>query len=263
MLVEVKPIDKKTWHGKTGAESFTQPRVLEVLYDSATGAYATGLTPEDVKIYGKRLGVDLSSDFKIDTPHPYWSTQAARIKLPNRTVIFNDEKPSEYVKIKNLKASKFVANSVKELEDGLWPDADFVIFDESMEIEAKATKIQKRDKCIAVVAKMSLEEQIQVVQILGDKTLRGRSQNYVTVEIDKIVDEKPDEFIRIVKMDKQEVYVRATILEAIYKNILTKESAAIYYMGDRIANDYEDAVQWFLDPQNSVMKVTIMEKLNA
>lgn len=93
--------------------------------------------------------------------------------------------------------------------------------------------------------------------------LRGRSQDFISVELDKVIEEKPAEFTRLTKMDKAEVYVRATILEHCIKIFWTKESAAIYYMGERLANDYEECVQWFLDPQNSKMKVTIMEKLTS
>lgn len=261
MLVEVKPIPEKKWHGKTGAESFKQPFVLECLYDTALGAYATGLTPEEEKKYGALLGADLSNKFNANEPHPYFSTAPAKIRLANQTTIFNDEKPSDYVKIKMLKASRFVANSQKELDEGKWPDALFVIHDEYEEVEIKATKVQRKNQCIAIAAKMSLEEQTQIIQIMSKKPLKGRSQNFITVELDKVIEEQPSEFIRLSKMDKAEVYIRATILEALHKNILTKESGAIYYMGERLANDYEEAVQWFLDPQNSKMKVTIMEKL--
>lgn len=262
MLIEVRPIPKKTWHGKTGAESFTQPFVIEVLYDPQTGAYATGLTPEEKAKYEKLTGFDLSDKFSASEPHPFWSTQAARIKLPNQTVIFNDEKPMDFIKIKNLKASKFVANSLKDYEEGKYPDALFIIHDESEEIEVKATKIQRKNKCIAIAAKMSLDEQIDVIQIVSNKSLKGRSQNFVSVALDAVIEDNPNEFIRLCKMEKAEVHIRATILEAIYRNILVKESGAIYYMGERLANDYEESVQWFLDPQNAKMKVTILEKMS-
>ena len=34
-------------------------------------------------------------------------------------------------------------------------------------------------------------------------------------------------------------------------------------MGDKIANSYEDAVEYFLDPQNQKLKVSILEKLTT
>jgi hypothetical protein len=262
MLVEVKPITRKSWHGKEGKESFSQPKVLEVLYNTQTGRYATGLTEEEVVKYGKLMGVDLSDKFDPTTPHPYWSSQAARIKLPNHTVIFDDEKPADFVKIKNLKVSQYVANSMQDYEKGLYPEATHVIFDESEVVRLNATKIQRKRECTKLILEMSLDEKTAIVQILSEKAVRGRSQDFIDVEIDRIIDEKPGDFIRIAKMDKQEMNIRATILDAIQRNVLTKEAGAIFYMGERISNDYESAVDWFKDPQNSKMKVSILEKLN-
>lgn len=261
-MVEIRPIDSKKWHGKKGKESFTQPKVVEVLYDPATGKYATGLTDEEALEYGKRLGVNLSNDFSYDKPHPYWSSKAAEIRLENHTMVLDMEKPADFVKVKNMKASKQVANSVKEYEDGLYPDATHVIFDESEEVDLKASKIQTKEKATIIASKMSKDEKINIIQILSQKSLRGRSDNFVSVEMDTILNDQATDFLRYATMDKQEVYVRAAILECIHRNILTKEGSAVYYMGEQIGMDYESAVSWFKDPQNSKMKVSILEKIN-
>lgn len=59
-------------------------------------------------------------------------------------MILDDTIALEFVKIKVLKASKFVANSLKDWENGLYPEATHVIYDESEEVGIKATKIQKK-----------------------------------------------------------------------------------------------------------------------
>lgn len=261
MLVEVRPLPEKKWHGKKGKESFAQPKNVEVLYEHSTGRYATGLTPEEANEYGKILGVDLSDRFDPNGPHPYWSTKPATIRLPNHTVIFDTSKPADFVKVKNLKASKLVANSLKEWEDGKWPEASHVIFDESEEVNMKATKVALKDECILMKMKMSDEDKANMVQILSMKTIKGRSPDFIAVEIDAVIEEKPTEFLKYAKMGREEVYIRAAVLECIHKNILTKESGAIYYMGELIAYDYEEAIGWFKSPQNNKMKVAILEKL--
>jgi len=261
MLIEVKPIETKKWHGKAGKESFTQPKVIEVLYDVRTGKYATGLTAEETAKYSALMGVDLSDRFDPNTPHPYWGTQAARIKLENRTMIFDDERPSDFVKVKNMKASQYIANSQADLEAGLYPDAHHVIYDETEVVNLAASKVERKTNCIILASKMSLEEKAQIVQILSEKAVAKRSQNFINVELDKIIDTNPSEFLKFAKMDKQEVYVRATLMEALQKNVLAKEAGAIFYMGERLANSFEDAILWFTDPQNSKMKISILEKL--
>ena len=262
MLVEVRPLQVKKWHGKEGKESFTQPKTIEVLYDSNTGKLATGLIEEEAEKYSKILGVDLSDRFNPNEAHPYWSSKAAEIKLENHTVLFDTNKPADFVKVKNLKASKFVANSMKDYEAGLYPNATHVIYDEEQEVTSKASKIQLKNKAVVIAAKMSADEKINIVQILSQKSLRGRSQDFIDVEIDSIISEKTEDFMKYAKMEKQEVYVRAAILECIHRNILTKEGSAIYYMGEVVGLDFESAVEWFTNPQNSKMKVAILEKLN-
>jgi len=262
MLVEVRPLPEKKWHGKTGKESFAQSKIIEVLYNRETGKYNTGLTPQEAEEYGKKLGVDLSDTFHPEQAHPYWSSKPAGIELENNTKLFNTDRPVEYVKVKNMKASKFVANSVKEWEDGLWPDATHVIFDEEEEVVQKASKIALADKATIMASKMSAEDKINMVQILSKKSIRGRSTDFINVEIADVIKEKAAEFIRFADMGKEDVYVRAAVLECIGRDILTKEGSVVFYMGEQIGFDTEEAIQWFKNPQNQKMKVAILEQLN-
>lgn len=262
MLVEVRPLPSIKWHGKKGKDSFSRPKDIEVLYDQNTGRYATGLTEEEAAHYGKLMGVDLTDTFNMNEPHSYYSSKPAMIRLPNHTVMFNTEIPPEFVKVKNLKASKLVANSMREYEEGKWPEALFVIFDEAEEVNMQASKIALRDECTVIKSKMSDEDKANMVQVLSNKTVKGRSTDFINVEINTIITDKPEEFLRYAKLGREEIFVRAAILEALYKNVLTKEASAVYYMGELIGIDYEDAVRWFKDPNNQKIKVLILEKLN-
>jgi len=238
MLVEVRPLPLKKWHGKSGKEDFTRPKTIEALYNSESQKYSTGLTEEEQKKYEKLTGFDLSDRYNPEIPHPFWSTAAAMVKLPNSTTIFDTAKPLDFIKVKLLKASKFVANSMKEWEEGLWPDAHHVIFDEEEETNIKASKVELKNKAVSLSLKLSKDEKINIIQILSDKSARGRSDDFVNVEVDKIVTERPVEFIKYAEMDTATVYVRAAVLEAIHRNILVKEGSAVLYMGDQIGYDF-------------------------
>ena len=262
MLVEVRPIEFKKWHGKKGQENFTQPTILECLYDSQTGKYATGLTKKEQEDYGKLTGFDLSNNYG-EKPHPFWNSSTATIKLPARTTIFDTEKPLDFIKVKVLKASKFVANSMKEYNEGLYPDATFVIFDEAEEAKIKASKIQKKRRANQLAVKMTSDEKINIIQILSHKSMRNQSQDFLDVEIDKLIDEDLDNFLKYATMDNTDTYIRASILEGIHRNILTKEGNAILYIGERIGFNIDEAVNYFTDPQNQKMKAQILEKLTS
>ena len=261
-IVEIRPLDIPKWHGKKGEESFQQPHTIECLYDPMTGGYATGLTEGEEKKYSKKLGVDLSSVFNQDEPHPFWNSKMGRVKLENATMIFDDTRNLDFVKVKMLKASKYVANSIKDWKDGLYPEATHVIFDETQEEAIKATRALKKQEAIKLSLELSKEDQENIVQILTERTVRGRSSNYLIGEIDDLITNRVDDFIREAKRDKKDLYVQAAVLEAIYRNILTKEGTAVFYLSDKIGYDFESAVEWFKDPQNQNMKASILGKLN-
>lgn len=268
MQVIIKPIpEKKAWHGKNGKESFARPHSIEVLLDSQTGRYATGLTPKDIEYLREthNINLDLSDTFHPEKPHPYWGSNGAKIKLPNHTMILNDDRPLDFIKIKNLKASKFVADSLKAFEDGEFPEATHIIYDEKEEVEAKASKIAKKNKAIGIVNKLSKDEKISFVRLLSNEGTAGRSDDFISVKMDEIVNdsEKVDQFLSLLRLDKAEVSVRASIAEGLYNRVLTKEGSAIYYMGEKLGFDLEDTVNYFTDPNNQLTKVAFLEKLAA
>lgn len=261
MKVEVRPLNIPRWHGKKEKESFAQPQSFEVLMNVNTGRYATGLTEEEATTYGKLLGANLDDIFNPEQPHSFWGSSGGKIKLQNATMILDTKKPLDFVRVKNMKASDQVANSIKEWEDGLWPDATHVITDEAEEVEIKASKIESKYKAIEIASKMTPEAKLAIIQILSEKSMRGQSPNFILAEIDDIIEKKQEEFLRYANLDKKELSVRAQILEAVYRNILTKEGTSFYYMSDKVGFDLDDTVKWFMDPQNQNMKIAILEKL--
>lgn len=265
MKVEIKPIDDKSgWLDMQKDQSFKRPVTIEALVDNEKGIYVTGLDETDQKKYSKMIGIDLSNKLQYENgniaEHAFYHSKIGRIKLENNTMIFNTENPIDYVKYALMKASPFVANSINEIDH--FPEATHYISSEEEEVELKANKLAIRNTCILEAAKLTPAEKASVVSILSTKTIKNRSDNFIDVEINNIIDEKPEEFLKTIKLDKQELSVRSNILDALRRNILTKEGLSICYMGEVIAEDYESAVKWFKDPQNQKIKVAILEKLS-
>ncbi len=271
MLVEVRPLPVEKWHGKKNKESFAQTKVYEVAVNPDTGKYETGLTEKEAKEYGIALGVDLSDTYTHEQAHPYFSLKPAWMALPNHTLLLDSSKPAEFVKIKNMKASGKIANSMKEWQEGLYPEATHVIFDEEQEVTEKASRIQLRQKATFLLPKMSTDDKANIILVLSNKSLKfgglknlkGRSTDFIDVEIAEIIDNDPLEFMRVANMGREEVSLRAKVLELVTRNVLTKEAGSYYYMGEVLGMDYESTVDWFRDPQNSKMKVLILEKLQT
>lgn len=263
MIIEIRPIERKTWHGKKGVESFAQDIVVEALVNASTGEFETGLTEEERIRLEKATGYNLNPKISIDgKPHPFYGSKIGWLRLPNRTILLDTDINLDFIKYKLAKASPSVANSLKDLEDGLFPEATHVIFDEEMETQRKASKVQIKNTATKHSLSMSLDEKVSLIQILKNKSVKGRSQDFVDVYIDEIISENPKEFLEYAQMESTEMFTRALVLEALYKNILTKEGTSVYYMGNLLGNDYEEAVKFFLDPNNQKQKVLILEKLN-
>jgi hypothetical protein len=264
MLVEVRPLEKKSWHGKKGAESFTRPKKIQALVDGEKMQYATGLTEKDIKWLKEEKGIeyDLSPHFHVDRPHPFWDSKMAEIKLENNTMFFNTDNAIEYIKVKVMKASKFVANSMREYDEGLYPEATHVIFDEAEEADIKASKVAIFNKAIIEANKLSKDKKVQIVMILKGKNLKGQSDNFLTVALDEVIKENPEEVLRQIGLDSAEVAVHALVLEALQKNVLRKEGHKIFYFDSLLGSDIIDVIEYLQDEVNQSLKLKIMEAVN-
>jgi hypothetical protein len=261
--VEIKPLPLTRWHGKQGQESFAAAKTYEVLFDAEKGKYQTGLTPEEAKEYGAKLGVDLSDLFNPEAPHPFWGSKASWMVLPNHTKVLDTVKPQDYVLLKNMMASKFIANSLVDWEKGLYPEATHYIINEEAEVESKANKAQVRLKAVKLVADLTVDAKAQLILLINGKVVKGRSNDFVDVEMDDILTNKPAEIVKWVERGKEDVVALSTVLEGIQKGVLTKDGEQISYMGYSLGFGVEQAAEWFKKGEDQKTKVAILEKMNS
>ena len=270
MKIEVKPVPRKFWHKKSEKESFTRAKKIQALLNTDTMQYATGLSDDDIKLLTKtskkdggfEVKYDLSSDFNNETPHPFWDSPMAVLKLENRTMIFDDDKALDFIRIHLMKASRFVANSFKEWEEGVFPEATHIIFDEREEIEAKATKVAIKKRAYIESAKLSKDKKIQLIMIIANKNLKGKSDNFVEVELDKILESDPKDILRLIERDADEIENYAITLEALQKSVYIKKGHKIMYHSDLIGSEIDDVVKYLGKSENQDHKFRIMEAIN-
>jgi len=264
MKVEIRPIDKNKWHGKKGSESFSRPHNIEALVDVKTMKYATGLSEEDIKLLkGKGCSYDLSDDFVNGKVHPFWESKMAQIKLENKTMFLNPDKTMlDFIKVKICKASKYVANSMQEFEEGKWPDATHIIHDESEQVEIKASKVAIKNQAVIEVSKLPLEKKIQLCMILGGKNVKGKSENHVEVAVSELLEENAEDVLNFIKLDADKMELHALVLECLQKNILVKKGHKIEYNGSSLGGDVYQVIDYLNESENNELRIRLTAAVN-
>ena len=261
-LVEVRPIEKDTWHGKNGAENFTRPQVISCAVNAHTGLYDTGLSDKDKERLEKATGFDLSNNYNPNDKHPFWSKPISEVKLEWGSNIFNTERPLDEIKVKMLKASDLVANSVQDYNDGKYPLALFVITDEEEQTAVKAEKAAIKRNAIIEASKLSTEKKLEIIYILLGQNAKGNSNNYIDLKVDEAIDKAgPEAFLNLIKRESSRNTIQAFILEATDKGVLTKTGTSYSYMDIHLGGDIEDTIDFFENKKNQQLRIQIMEKL--
>lgn len=262
--VEIRPLPRKKWHGYTGKDSFQKDAYTEVLINTSTQTYDTGIDEEELVELQKLLpGIDLTNTYIPDKPHPFWSSKAGRLKLPNKTLILDESIPMDRVKVRNYTASKFVANSMREYEEGKWPDATHVMYNEKEFVEIESEKVSKKRKAYKLADRLTKEQKVSIIQIMLGISVRGSSNDFIEVKLEEALNSDLDRFLIYAKLDKDMLYNKGLVTEGLYKNVLTKEGSGIYYLGDLLGHGIDSVTEYFSNPNNQEVKIKIIEKINS
>jgi hypothetical protein len=184
------------------------------------------------------------------------------IKLENNTMFFDTSQPLKFIHIQVMKASKYVANSPSAYEAGEFPEATHVIFDESEQIELKASKIQLKNTAIVELDKLSADRKREIVLILRNKNLRGNSDAFLVPVLEEIVNSSDVSLLlELIKGDKKFLSTKAMVLEALQAGVLRKDGHKIYHMDHHIGSEVEDVTEYLLNNANQDFKMIIMAKL--
>ena len=277
MIIEIRPIEREKWHGKKGEESFQRPITIRALYDPAIMGYATGLSykgeyniPEntekltEAEYYSKLLKYDLSNVYDPDNAHPFWDGPLGSVKLENKTMLLDLSKPLNYVRYKILLSSKYVANSLQDVEKGLFPSATHYIFNEREDIEKKAIKTNMIKQAIIKSSSLTRTRKIEIINVLENANLKEQSDDFIEVNLARLIETKTKEVLRLMDLDKEDLALHSTILEALQKSVLRKEKGkdTILYFGEPIGTDIYDTIQFLKRDENQDIKLRILESIN-
>ena len=258
-LVYVKPIVRERWHGlhNIGRSKFEGTAdVIQVLHDSKTGKLATGLDTDDEARLASSLGQDLTNI----PSNEFWHT--FKVKLEDKTMIFDMNVPMHELQLKVLKASKFCTNSQKELDRGDWPYAKYVIYDETVEVEKQAAAVQVKAQAVAVFSDLSPQRKIDILKIFG-RSVDNNSDNFVYAKLYEIVENDTKEFIRVASMKPAEIKVRSMVFDLEKTGILRRKGTAYLYNDQQVGFDYDNTVEHLLDPKQQELLIKLKTDLEV
>tara|TARA_R110000787_G_scaffold279645_1_gene389860 strand:- start:9377 stop:10180 length:804 start_codon:yes stop_codon:yes gene_type:complete len=258
-LVYVKPIIKERWHGlhKIGRAKFQGTSdVLQAVYDRNLGVLATGLDEEQRERLSKSMGVDLAP---IQS-NEYW--HEFKVKLEDKTMIFDTNIPFQELQISMLRASSQIANSQKEHDNGMWPDAKYVIYDEQQEVEKEAKTAEVKANAFSIFSKLSPSKRLDVLKIFGKATTNS-SEDFTYARLYEILEEDPKRFSEVASAKPEEIKVKALMFDLEGKGILRTKGAAYLYNDQQLGFDYDDTVMYLMNPKNQALLIKLTDDLKA
>ncbi len=264
MKIEIRRIPRERWHKQTGKNDFSRPFTIRALLNVDEMRYNTGLNEKDIKYLKEEKGFrfDLSDTFNREKPHPFWDSSMATLALKASPVFLETTKPLDFVKYKIATASKYVANSWEEYEEGLFPEATHYIRSEEEEATKKAKKWEIIEKAVELSKKLSKKDKVNIITILEGKILKGKSDNVVEGIYSDLLQSKPKDVVELLEGEKEYTELKANVLEALQKGVLTKKNLNIMYFDIPLGTSIDDVVDELSKPDNQEISMRIIAAIN-
>lgn len=243
------------------ANRIIQPFTTMALYSSDKGGLDTNLTEEEEIFFKEKYGYDTSSVFNPEEPHPFWGSKQMSIKLEYGDNVFDLSKPIDYLKVKILKSESCyeVANTLRDAK--VEPRAIFAIYDEQVDAEMKSQEVSGKMKAYQTLAKLTAPKKKTLLTVMLNEVVNN-SDEWITGKLGELLEKDYKRFNEVSSETAKDLEIKSLLIVGSYKGYITKEGSAYYYLGDKFANDIEEALDYFKDENNQSIKIKLMEKIN-
>lgn len=260
MIVEVRPIQKdpKAW-APSDDRSFKRPQ--SVFATVVNGKYVVDLPEDRLKELEKETGLNLSLVYNVSTPHPFFDEPVGRVKLENNTMFFDTSDPLKEIQVGILKGHKICANSIQELEEDKWPEAEFVIYDSKAEITANAVKASKEFEAGEIARNLDPDAKKSLILILTGENVDSQGDAYITGVLHHIVKNQLDQFLKYATKDPSDLKDTALVVRAIDLGILVEEEGKVLYGDVDLGYGQNAATDFLKKPKNSQLREAILDKV--
>lgn len=244
--VILRPLKTNTWAGVIRYRNCHEDLGS---YFTRSGRLYTGLTSEEEKELGKKLGYDLSpsSDF--------WKTFYIRCGSEDLILDLNDD--FDRLKYLFLKNHKRVASSLSEKK----ASASYVLVNRDEEAKEANKKNRTLRKAMKELDKLSAVEMRKVLRLYGIKSDTISAEVAETRLNDEVMS-NPKKFFDL-WVDNTSRETEYLIKEAVANNIIRKNKNVYKYGNDVIGHSLEDTVDYIDDANNQEIKTAIIKQLEV
>jgi len=261
-MIEVRPIanEGNAWE-LSDNESFKRP--ISLLAAVENGKYVLGGVDEKrLSELAELTGLDLSLRYNSQEPHPFFDSAQGRVKLENNTMFFDLSDPLNEIKVAILKGHPKIANSQEEFEEGMWPEAEFVIYDSKVEVAEQATKVAQKMKAYTVAGKMDVESKQSLIAIITGEDVRKQGTAYVDGRIGEIIEKDIAAFLKYSEQQKEDIILLALITNARALDIIVEKEGRLRFGDIALGTDNYEVLEFFKKLPNRDIRLRIQEKVD-
>lgn len=224
-----------------------------------------GKEPEKItnkEYYEKRLGTGV--DLSINSE--FW--ESFKISLEDHVNFFDMDNARKELEVFVLRHSSLVANSPNELH--LKPNARYVIYEESQEVEKKAKVAEIQMEAIGILSGLTPDYKRDLCRVLGKDitNFTDGTVNSVLFEFITTAPKGPTRFIEVVGKPKERVKVESLIKEALKVDALRNVGGAIRRIvdnkeGGEVGLDLEKAIDFLSLKKNALIREAIESEIKV
>lgn len=264
--IEIRPIpnSKGIEDFSTDLKHFAKIHTVPCLVNPDTHRYETGLSKEDLEYLEKNnCPYDVSDVWVRGKAHPFWDSLIGKVDLkPRPDFLYPGKNILDFIKYKYLLKSKFVYTSESEMLSGSKPMATHYIYNESVEVEIKASKLEKRNRLINKIADLSLEKKREFILIINNENVDNKSESYLTIKFEEILNssEKTAILESLFNRSSEDITIEADVKKALNRSILKTTTKGIYYYDTLIGYSIKDVIEAFKNANNQDLYLNIKAK---
>jgi hypothetical protein len=250
--IKIKKIQKAGFFGLTAFPKSVTTLCCEI---SKTG-YKTGLSSDEEKHYEAELSLKPGELGK----HSKWWGDVFNVE---HTIRLNNTKSNELIldnpinqlKYKVLLSSSKVANT--EIEKT--PNCEFYIVDDEARAEKEVEVFNFKFEAFKLIMGLSPEDKRGALRLFGKSGIDTMSETMLNSQLGSEMEKDPKKFIDI--LTDKSLKTKMLIQELVEKNLLKRKGNYYIHGDDTIANSTEECVDFFDNPKNQSVRLTLVSRL--